>query len=205
MLLHRGKRLRQLRRPRWSVLWPDRPAEKPGWTGQPAVGTDLAGLTAWIAAAGLRPAADECRWIDDDLDRADAPGRGTRDQLAPDTIERVLREHLWSLRADADPADDPHLLPDTRKRHAGVDSAAAASLDGSHLRIAGPPEGGLVPARGLLDTTNARSNKPAVHARRLDVELRPNRGPRTGEVGAASAWDDRSDGMALGAPDMASA
>src|ERR1700722_5881264 len=104
------------------------------------MGPDPAGLAAGIAAADLRQARQEPRWVGDDLDRTDLAPRGTRDQLDPDTIDGVLRAPLpWGHGVDPDPANNAHLLPSTGQRHAGVDPAPAEWVDGRHVRLPAPP------------------------------------------------------------------
>jgi hypothetical protein len=64
--------------------------------------------------------------VGDDLDRADAARGRTRDKLDPDPLLGLLRNRLPGRHGtDDDPADDPHLLPDPRKQHAGVNPASA--------------------------------------------------------------------------------
>jgi Protein of unknown function (DUF1254) len=133
-----------------------RHADEPGRSGQPAVGSDPAGVAAGIPAADLRRTRKEPRWVGDDLARPDAAPRGPREQLYPDPIDGVPREPLSRLRAstwravsvpDGDRAGNAHLLPRTRKQHTGLDPAPAEWVDERHLRVPRPPEGDLARLR----------------------------------------------------------
>ncbi len=118
------------------------PPDQPGRSGQPAVGPNPAGLAAGIAAADLRQARTEPRWVGDDLDRTDvARQRHPRPTGSPHHPRRTTRASTRRLGVDTHADKLMHVAFTTQhqEQHAGVDPAPAERVDGGHVRVPAPP------------------------------------------------------------------
>ncbi len=149
----------------------DGSAAEPGRARQPAVGPDPAGLAARLPAAHVGQACAQQRRVGDALARADAARGRNRDQLDPDTVRGLLREHLRgragreAAHAHGNPAADAHLLPEPGE-HPAVDPAAARREPAGHLRV---PE--------------ARAGEPLSQHLRHEAEARRPLRPRPPDAG----------------------